>query len=384
MTDTFEYGYDTNGRLNQVKKNSVIVESYSYDPNGNRLSEMNSRRGINRSYSVSDEDHVLTAGTETYQFDADGFLTTKTAPAGAMTTTYSSRGELLSATLPSGSTIIYDHDPMGRRIAKRVNEAITEKYLWKDAITLLAVYDASDNLLMRFNYADGRLPASMIKNGLTYYLHYDNIGSLKGVTDNSGNMIKKIDYDSFGNTVNDTNPVFTIPFGFAGGLQDSETKLIRFGARDYDPSIGRWTAKDPIDFDGGDTNLYGYVANDPVDWVDPEGLDATNWFNTQGSRSLFNGPTNGNWGGKCWSGGQYSCNKNGLGNAPPMDSGDECYQRHDSCYTRRGTNNMGCDRELVDELQHLPNDPRLWPRPPRSGTEGDSRRFRDWAIRYFR
>ena len=165
MTDTYDYGYDTNGRLNQVKKNSVIVESYSYDPNGNRLTEINTLRGVNRSYSVSDEDHVLTAGTETYQFDADGFLTTKTTPAGTMTTTYSSRGELLSATLPSGSIITYDHDPMGRRIAKRVNGAITEKYLWKDAITLLAVYDASDNLLMRFNYADGRLPASMTKNG---------------------------------------------------------------------------------------------------------------------------------------------------------------------------------------------------------------------------
>ena len=42
-----------------------------------------------------------------------------------------------------------------------------------------------------------------------------------------------------------------IPFGFAGGLHDRDTNLVRFGARDYDPSIGRWTAKDPIDFAGG-------------------------------------------------------------------------------------------------------------------------------------
>jgi uncharacterized protein RhaS with RHS repeats len=46
---------------------------------------------------------------------------------------------------------------------------------------------------------------------------------------------------------------------------------VRFGARDYDPEIGRWTAKDPILFDGGDTNLYGYVVNDPVNLVDPSG-----------------------------------------------------------------------------------------------------------------
>ena len=104
-----------------------------------------------------------------------------------MTTTYSSRGELLSATLPSATVITYDHDPMGRRIAKRVNGTITEKYLWKDAITLLAVYDASDNLLMRLNYADGRLPVSMTYNGSTYYLAYDQVGSLKAVTDSAGN-----------------------------------------------------------------------------------------------------------------------------------------------------------------------------------------------------
>ena len=51
------------------------------------------------------------------------------------------------------------------------------------------------------------------------------------------------------------------------------TQLIRFGARDYDPETGRWTAKDPILFAGGDTNLYGYVINDPVNWVDPEGKE---------------------------------------------------------------------------------------------------------------
>ena len=75
VTDTYDYGYDTNGRLTEVKKNGTVVESYTYDSNGNRQTEINTLRGVNRSYTVSDEDHVITAGTETYQFDADGFLT---------------------------------------------------------------------------------------------------------------------------------------------------------------------------------------------------------------------------------------------------------------------------------------------------------------------
>ena len=69
-----------------------------------------------------------------------------------------------------------------------------------------------------------------------------------------------------------TNPDFQ-PLGFAGGLYDLDTKLTRFGARDYDPSIGRWLQRDPIKFEGGDTNLYAYVENDPINFYDNDGLN---------------------------------------------------------------------------------------------------------------
>jgi len=62
-----------------------------------------------------------------------------------------------------------------------------------------------------------------------------------------------------------------VPFGFAGGLYDKETKLVHFGFRDYDPYTGKWTAKDPFGFAGEGSNLYGYVLNDPVNFVDPSG-----------------------------------------------------------------------------------------------------------------
>lgn len=64
-----------------------------------------------------------------------------------------------------------------------------------------------------------------------------------------------------------------LPFGFAGGLYDADTGLVRFGVRDYDAATGRWTTKDPILFAGGDANLYGYVLADPVNWFDITGLD---------------------------------------------------------------------------------------------------------------
>ncbi len=97
--------------------------------------------------------------------------------------------------------------------------------------------------------------------------------SLKVVADAFGSVIKKLEYDTFGNVFSDSNPSFAVPFGFAGGLRDADTGLVRFGYRDYDPETGRWTAKDPIGFAGGDTDLYGYCLNDPVNFVDPLGKD---------------------------------------------------------------------------------------------------------------
>ncbi len=87
----------------------------------------------------------------------------------------------------------------------------------------------------------------------------------------TGAVIAKFNHDEFGVTKANTNTTLKLPFGFAGGLMDWDTGLIRFGARDYDPALGRWLSKDPILFEGGDANLYGYVMNDPVNWIDPEG-----------------------------------------------------------------------------------------------------------------
>ncbi len=82
-TITWDYGYDSLGRLVEVKKNNSVVESYGYDANGNRIVDNS------RTYGYSTEDHILTAGTDTYQFNVDGFLTSKTTASGTTTYDYS-------------------------------------------------------------------------------------------------------------------------------------------------------------------------------------------------------------------------------------------------------------------------------------------------------
>jgi RHS repeat-associated protein len=98
----------------------------------------------------------------------------------------------------------------------------------------------------------------------------DHLGSPRLlVNTTTGAVAKRIDYDEFGNVANDTSPGLT-PFGFAGGLYDADSGMVRFGARDYDPRSGRWTTKDPIRFGGG-TNFYVYAGNDPINHIDRNG-----------------------------------------------------------------------------------------------------------------
>jgi RHS repeat-associated protein len=142
-----------------------------------------------------------------------------------------------------------------------------------DTTNPVAELDGSGAVVARFVYGTRpHVPDYMVKGGVTYRIVTDHLGSVRLVVDVSdGTIAQQIDYDEFGNPTFVTGPPDFQPFGFAGGLYDPDTSLVRFGARDYDPTVGRWTAKDPIGFAGGDANLYGYVLSDPVNLVDPNG-----------------------------------------------------------------------------------------------------------------
>jgi RHS repeat-associated protein len=133
------------------------------------------------------------------------------------------------------------------------------------------------------------VPDYMIKGGTTYKIITDQLGSPRLVVNaDTGVIAQQLDYDEFGLITQDTNAGFQ-PFGFAGGLVDNQTGLTRFGARDYDAHAGRWTNKDPIRFAGGDSNIYGYVFSDPVNFIDPSGEIAWNVVGT------FVGGVSGAW-----------------------------------------------------------------------------------------
>jgi RHS repeat-associated protein len=127
-------------------------------------------------------------------------------------------------------------------------------------------------VVSRFVYGSMRhVPDYLEKGGVTYRIVSDNLGSVRRVVNAAtGEVVQRMDYDAWGRVTLDTNPGFQ-PFGFAGGIYEGSTALVRFGARDYDAHTGRWTSKDPIGFAGLDANLYGYVVRDPVNLVDTDG-----------------------------------------------------------------------------------------------------------------
>lgn len=183
VATTFAYTYDPNGRLRTVTADGALVEDYAYDPAGTRETETNVHRNISgRIYSYSDEDHLLTAGTVQYDHDLDGFPTTKTDGAEATTYDYASRGELLRVDLPDGRIIEYVHDPLGRRIAKKIDRTTVEKYLWSGRTTLLAVYDGANNLLMRFEYAGGIYSSSTSSRGKFLFLFHPESESFRFIS----------------------------------------------------------------------------------------------------------------------------------------------------------------------------------------------------------
>ena len=163
------------------------------------------------------------------------------------------------------------------------------------------IYDRAGHLLAEANHATGAmlreyiwmddLPVAMVddtgSSPVIYYIHADQLGSPQKLTDSLGSIVWDGVFDPFGDTVPitstnwgaanwgsfnwSTNPAFAMPLRFPGQYADAETALNQNWFRDYDPTIGRYVESDPIGLASG-TNIYTYVSDNPLRYVDPLGL----------------------------------------------------------------------------------------------------------------
>jgi RHS repeat-associated protein len=267
VTRTYQYTYDDDGQLRDVSDASGVLERYEYDDNGNRTSrQVGSAPAQVADYD--DQDRLEAVGDTPYAFDADGFL----AARGQDTFDYGTRGELLKATV-GGQEIRYANDGLGRRVARTVDGATTRYYYGDlgNPFQVTASRSAS-GVLTTYYYDDAGALFAVQRGGARFYVGSDQVGTPRVVTNASGTVVKTLSYDSFGVLTADSDPAFELPIGFAGGLADPATGLVRFGYRDYDPASGRWTARDPVFYAGGQANLYVYVSNNPLTFRDPTGL----------------------------------------------------------------------------------------------------------------
>ncbi|WP_272699843.1 RHS repeat domain-containing protein [Desulfovibrio sp. Fe33] len=273
---TWEYIYDGGGRLTEAHLDGRLICQCHYDREGRRSRDyFPATVGPHyRDYRYTLDNRLLRAGNNTYTHDDNGFRSIWAKGATYLLYEYAPDYRLLRMEIEDQNRVYtFDHDENGQRIAKYCNGQLVEAYHWLDFVRLGGFHDGQH--AFEFAYRnDERIPFAMRRDdGTVFGLFSDQVGSLRVVVDSNDNMIKEIVYNPFGGIIEDTNPDFRIPIGFAGGLHDRDLGFVRFGWRDYDANTGRWTAPDPIGDKGGDPDWYGYCLDDPVNMSDATGLN---------------------------------------------------------------------------------------------------------------
>jgi RHS repeat-associated protein len=265
------FTYDDAGRLEAVRRNNAIVATYTYDAHDNRLSRTPAS-GPAELGEYDDQDKLVSYSGRDYTHDARGRVTGWSQSAQTTSLEWDDDDRLASLTLPNGQKLAYTFDASGRRASLSLDGTPQHKLLF-NGLQLIALQDPSGALTQRYVYAThSHVPDLILHQSEWYRVIKDVRGSVRLVVHaTDGTVAQRLDYDEFGRVTADSSPGFQ-PFGFAGGLYDHYSGLVLFGYRVYDPFTGRFLTRDPLWHGGGHSNLYLYVANDPVNFVDPDGL----------------------------------------------------------------------------------------------------------------
>jgi hypothetical protein len=241
-TDTrvIEYTYYNSGELKSVWRDGVLSAEYEYDANGNRTRHTSPAVDATAYYDRQDrlttyvDDMIGFWRFYTYDNDGDLASTSDTNTQYATGYSYDALGSLRAVDHDGQPYVTYRVDPSGSRIAVVANGTTTSRWLYAGGLLPAARLDGSGQITTRYWHATGRhVPDFQVENGRTYRLVCDHLGSVRAVVDTwTGEVVTRQDFDEWGvATLAQGAPC---DFGFAGGLPDPNTGLIRFGARDYD------------------------------------------------------------------------------------------------------------------------------------------------------
>ena len=179
VASTYAYAYDGAGRLVEVRKDGQKVASYSYDKNGNRLSETTLRGGtVEATYDA--QDRLVKRGQAEYSYAPSGELKGKTEGGQTTSYAYDAFGNLKSAALPGGKKVEYLADGKGRRIGKKIDGRLVKGFLYSGQLAPAAELDGTGKVVNRFVYGTkANVPDYMVRDGKTYRLVTDHLGSVR-------------------------------------------------------------------------------------------------------------------------------------------------------------------------------------------------------------
>lgn len=309
--------YDRAGRLESIvyadSLGPLAAMDYSRDDNGQLAAEdLTSLPGIDRTWGYDQLNQLTDENSTTvwHYDDGDNLATTAsgleqvfneanqlcssaptvgtclTPPAAATTFAYDTRGNRTSADPDSGPTTTYSYDQANRLVGVDTADATygytsdgvrTARTIGADSTGFVWARNGSLPLLLQettgsdttyYLYGPGGSPYAQINpDGSTTYLHHDQLGSVRLLTDETGGITGSATYDAYG-TPSTTGT--TSAFGYTGEYMDAESGLLYLRARHYDPTTGQFLTRDPLV--SVTREAYGYAANNPINMIDPTGL----------------------------------------------------------------------------------------------------------------
>ena len=264
---TTTYTYDVLNRLKTANYGDDNIITYIYDARGNRTEEIHST-GLTKVYHYDKANRLKSVAengiiTDEYEYNSAGAVVSHNNNS----YTYDNWDRLSSATI-NGTTHTYSYDANGLRTSKNDTQYIVDVNG-----NVVGELNESNQVTAQNVFIHGKAVSRKIGNKWYFYLKNAH-GDVIGMTDNNGYIVNSYSYDAWGN-VRQQNETVTNPIKYAGEYYDNELEQYYLRARYYDPKVGRFTSLDIIRGDISNPqvmNRYVYCANNPIMFIDPNGL----------------------------------------------------------------------------------------------------------------